>query len=541
MNIKKLLLSVLLAAVTLATPHQAVFASQKQIQYSNTQELAYMVQHFASISYSIIHRITKDKTVGGCFSQKDEELVHQLDTSYPSILQKMRIIIYQKQDTQKAIMTFGDYIHKIAQNFGISTHPISFSSQSSETNSEEKNLALIKKTLQCLEVKFSKIKPSTPLLTRIKNRMLYNHISTNTIPSMIKWIVPALTFIGLYGGALFFGLRREDKATLMGKIADPSKNAGVIVCSIIALISPCFSIPISKEIGNFMKNAQMPTYEKRTEEKKKLLEEKKIQQEMQRYKINYEKEICFNQIRGLDSLIDNELRVVVDYLKNPLRYTGGTKSLLFYGPPGTGKTLLARAIAKESGAPILEITADDILGETAREKIIATIRLAENTAIKRPEKSAIIYIDEIDTVTGNREKGLLDPQRAKALSNLLAIFDGIEKRNPFLHIAIILTTNRYDDLDPALLRPGRIDRKYLIGLPNEQARAMLLDKHLPNECKQYLSWLIQETEGYSGAQIVNLIDTALMIASYNNRFVPIEQDYKIALKNSKLESNKALS
>jgi ATP-dependent 26S proteasome regulatory subunit len=315
----------------------------------------------------------------------------------------------------------------------------------------------------------------------------------------------------------------------------PEKIAGKLTWA----ARPLVLLPALYFLGKVTEEAQLPEYEHRIKEKQKQLLEQKVQQEMRRLKVNYEQEIGFDQIKGQQLLIDREMRLMVDYLTNPLRYknsSSGTRSLLMYGPPGTGKTLMARAIAKESGAPFLEITADDILSDNSKEKILGTIRLAEEIAAKRPEKSAIIYIDEIDAVTGNRQKDTLDPQRAKALSNLLTIFDGIEKRNPFLHIVIIITTNHYKNLDPALLRPGRIDRKILITQPDAAGRAEFFETLLPAECKQYMEWLIKETAGYSGAQIVNVTDTAQMIASYNNRSIPSEQDYRASLENSKVES-----
>ncbi len=102
---------------------------------------------------------------------------------------------------------------------------------------------------------------------------------------------------------------------------------------------------------------------------------------------------------------------------------------------------------------------------------------------------------------------------------------------------IIITTNHYKNLDPALLRPGRIDRKILITQPNAAGRQEFFESLLPNEHKNLMPWLVAETVGYSGAQIVSVVDTAQMIASYNNRPTASEQDYQAAMKNSKVELN----
>lgn len=319
---------------------------------------------------------------------------------------------------------------------------------------------------------------------------------------------------------------------------DGYKSPEKIAAKLAWATRPLVMLPIFHALGKSVEEAQLPEYQRRIKQKEKAEQERKVQQEMRRMKVNYEKTIGFEQIKGQKGLIEREIKMLVDYLRNPLRYknsASGTRSVLMYGPPGTGKTLMARAIAKESGAPFLEITADDIMCDDSKEKVLATMRMAEEIASKRSEKSAIIYIDEIDAVTGNRQNGALDPQRAKALSNLLTIFDGIEKRNPFVHIVIIITTNHYKNLDPALLRPGRIDRKILISQPNAEGREEFFQELLPEEHKSYMGWLVNETGGYSGAQIVNVVDTAQMIASYNNRTLPEKKDYEAALQNSKVE------
>ena len=303
-------------------------------------------------------------------------------------------------------------------------------------------------------------------------------------------------------------------------------------------LRPLILLPIAKFLSGYVYDAQIDEYNHRLRQRHKLLEEQKIHAEMRLMKVNYEDSVGFEQIKGLRNLIDREMRMIVDYLKHPFRYknsASGTRSILLYGPPGTGKTLLARAIAKESGTPFLEITADDILGENSKEKVLATMRLAEEVASKRAEKSAIIYIDEIDCVTGDREKGNLDPQRAKALSNMLAIFDGIEKRNPYVHVVIVITTNHYKTLDAALLRPGRIDRKILIAQPDAEGRKEFFEELLPEERKHLMDWLTEISNGYSGAQIVNIMDTAQMIASYNGRPIPDDADYRAAVANCQAE------
>lgn len=286
-----------------------------------------------------------------------------------------------------------------------------------------------------------------------------------------------------------------------------------------------------------MEESQEPEYNNRLRRSEKRLEQQKIQTEMKNRKVLYEKSIGFDNIKGQHELINAEIKMIVDYLKHPLKYNNnnGKVSMLFYGPPGNGKTLIARSIAKESGALYLEITADDILHENSREKILAVWKLAEQIASQRKEKSAIIYIDEIDCVVGNRKHGTLDPIRAKALSNLLAIFDGIEKHNPHIKIVVIITTNHEEELDPALKRPGRIDRKIRIGTPTAAGRQEFFESLVPAQNKHLVPHLVQQSDNLSGAEISNLVDNAQMVANYNGRTAPTKQDYDNALQRLKTQ------
>lgn len=308
--------------------------------------------------------------------------------------------------------------------------------------------------------------------------------------------------------------------------------------SVLWSLRPIIPLVAIYHFGQWIKEAQLPEYENRIRQKERKREEEAITNQMRHLKINYEKSIGLVQIKGQQELIEHEIKMIIDYLQHPLRYqnsASGTRSILLYGPPGTGKTILARAIAKESGAPLFELTADDILHNDAKQKILATFRLAEQVAAQRPEKSAIIYLDEIDAITGDRQNGTLDSQRAKALNNLLTIFDGIEKRNPFIHIVIIMATNHYKKLDAALLRPGRIDRKIAIMPPNAHGRQEFFDELLPDEYKHLMPWFVEQTDGYSGAQIVHIVDMAQMMASYAGHTKPTEQDYKTAVQKYKTE------
>lgn len=490
---------------------------------SSRGELAQVAQHLAYICYELVACASKDKAK---LSNKELAIVDRVERSYELIIDRVRSALYGAESSEyEASSILGNYVLELCHEFGVrSNYFVNFPVSVHSVASLEGKIGLIKRAVDALEKRFARIRPIDPFLTRAKNKLFYNFVTTRLIPQIVKLgLTPA---VGLIGTAYTIDMLNDSHPT-------PTTLAACGRLSIPIIIASCLY-----GIGNLIEEAQLPKYHVRIREREQEEQEKRIQQEMYRTRINEEKEIGFAQIKGLRDLIDREMQMMVDYLCNPFKYknsASGMRSLLMYGPPGTGKTLMARAIAKESGAPFLEISADDILGENSKAKVLATMRMAEQVASQRPEKSAIICIDEIDTVTGNRDNGVLDAERSKALANLLSLFDGVQKRNPFVHIVVIITTNHYKHLDPSLLRPGRIDRKTLISLPDAAGREEFFEELLPAEHKNYTEWLVKQTTGYSGAQIVNTVDTAQMIASYNGRSLPERKDYEAALQNSKIE------
>ncbi|XP_041351522.1 26S proteasome regulatory subunit 10B [Gigantopelta aegis] len=254
-------------------------------------------------------------------------------------------------------------------------------------------------------------------------------------------------------------------------------------------------------------------------------------------------EISYNMIGGLGEQI-RELREVIELpLLNPELFirVGITppKGCLLYGPPGTGKTLLARAVASQLDCNYLKVVSsaivDKYIGESAR-------LIREMFAFARDHAPCIIFMDEIDAIGGRRfsEGTSADREIQRTLMELLNQMDGFDALG---QVKIIMATNRPDTLDPALLRPGRLDRKIEIPLPNEQARLEILKIHASPIAKHgEIDWeaVVKLSEDFNGADLRNTCTEAGMFAIRAERDYVIEEDFMKAVRkvsdNKKLES-----
>lgn len=253
--------------------------------------------------------------------------------------------------------------------------------------------------------------------------------------------------------------------------------------------------------------------------------------------------ISYAEIGGLQEQI-RELREVVELpLTNPELFirVGITppKGCLLYGPPGTGKTLLARAVASQLDCSFLKIVSsaivDKYIGESAR-------MIREMFAYAREHEPCIIFMDEIDAIGGRRfsEGTSADREIQRTLMELLNQMDGFDTLGK---VKIIMATNRPDTLDPALLRPGRLDRKIEIPLPNEQARLDILKIHAAPIAKRGevdYEAVVKLSDGFNGADLRNVCTEAGMFAIRADRDYVIDEDFMKAVRkvaeNKKLES-----
>ncbi|ORJ27809.1 ATP-dependent zinc metalloprotease FtsH [Streptococcus oralis] len=231
--------------------------------------------------------------------------------------------------------------------------------------------------------------------------------------------------------------------------------------------------------------------------------------------------VRFSDVAGAEEE-KQELVEVVEFLKDPKRFTKlGARipaGVLLEGPPGTGKTLLAKAVAGEAGVPFFSISGSDFVEMFVGVGASRVRSLFEDAKKAAP---AIIFIDEIDAVGRQRGVGLGggNDEREQTLNQLLIEMDGFEGNEG---IIVIAATNRSDVLDPALLRPGRFDRKVLVGRPDVKGREAILKVHAKNKPLAEdvdLKLVAQQTPGFVGADLENVLNEAALVAARRNKSV----------------------
>jgi len=226
-----------------------------------------------------------------------------------------------------------------------------------------------------------------------------------------------------------------------------------------------------------------------------------------------------------------ELQEIIEFLREPQKFQklGGRipKGVLLIGPPGTGKTLLARAIAGEASVPFFSISGSDFV-----EMFVGVGASRVRDLFEQGKKNApcIIFIDEIDAVGRHRGAGLGGghDEREQTLNQLLVEMDGFESNEG---VILVAATNRPDVLDPALLRPGRFDRRVVVGRPDVQGREAILRVHtkkIPLGDNVDLSVLARGTPGLAGADLANLVNESALNAARQNRKVVMMYDFEMA-------------
>ena len=244
----------------------------------------------------------------------------------------------------------------------------------------------------------------------------------------------------------------------------------------------------------------------------------------------HEKKVTFQDVSGVEEAKE-ELEEVVDFLKDPKKYTalGGKipKGVILVGPPGTGKTLLARAVAGEADVPFFSISGSDFV-----EMFVGVGASRVRDLFEQGKKHApcIIFIDEIDAVGRHRGQGLGGghDEREQTLNQLLVEMDGFESNEG---VILIAATNRIDVLDPALLRPGRFDRRVMVGPPDVRGRLGILKVHTkktPLEDGVDLEVIAKGTPGFTGADLANLVNEAALNAARYNKKKLSNEDFEMA-------------
>lgn len=250
--------------------------------------------------------------------------------------------------------------------------------------------------------------------------------------------------------------------------------------------------------------------------------------------------ITFKDVAGVDEA-KKELEEIVDFLKNPKKYSKlgarPPKGVILVGPAGTGKTLLAKAVAGESNVPFFSIAGSEFMEMLVG---IGAARARDLFVTAKKSAPSIIFIDEIDAIGRTRSVGAMPAhdEREQTLNQILVEMDGF---TPNDKVIVIAATNRGDLLDPALLRPGRFDRRILIDYPDLEGRKAILAIHaLGKPFAKDVSWekVARRTVGYSGADIENMLNEAAIFAARNNQTTITMHDLEEAATKVKLGPEK---
>lgn len=250
--------------------------------------------------------------------------------------------------------------------------------------------------------------------------------------------------------------------------------------------------------------------------------------------------VTFNDVAGVDEA-KNELEEVVDFLKNPAKYekigARTPKGAILFGPAGVGKTLLARAVAGETGVPFFSMAGSEFMEMLVG---VGASRVRDLFATAKAQAPSIIFIDEIDAIGRQRGRGFVGghDEREQTLNQILVEMDGF---TPNDNVIIIAATNRGDLLDPALLRPGRFDRRIMLDMPDKEGRQAILKIHAKGKkFTEGIKWvgIADRTVGFSGADLENMLNEAAISAARSGKKTIDSEDIEEAATKVKLGSAK---
>jgi cell division protease FtsH len=264
-----------------------------------------------------------------------------------------------------------------------------------------------------------------------------------------------------------------------------------------------------------------------------------------RYEATTDQErITFDDVAGIDE-VEAELVEIVDFLKQPDKYQrlGGRipKGVLLVGPPGTGKTLLARAVAGEANVPFFSMSGSEFIEMVVG---VGAARVRDLFVQARKAAPAIIFVDELDAIGRRRGAGNVlggNDEREQTLNQLLIEMDGFDSREA---VIVLAATNRSDVLDPALLRPGRFDRRVTVQPPDRAGRAEILNVHtrgVPLAPDVDMHQIAGETPGLVGADLRNLVNEAALLAARKGHNAVMAEDFAEALEKIALGAERRLT
>jgi len=246
--------------------------------------------------------------------------------------------------------------------------------------------------------------------------------------------------------------------------------------------------------------------------------------------------VTFNDVAGVEDA-KKELEEIVDFLKNPAKYrklgARTPKGVILFGPAGVGKTLLARALAGETGVPFFSMAGSEFMEMLVG---VGASRVRDLFAQAKTSAPSIIFIDEIDAIGRQRGRGFVGghDEREQTLNQILVEMDGF---TPNDNVVVVAATNRGDLLDPALLRPGRFDRRVMLDMPDKEGREAILKIHARGKYfVKNINWgrVADRTVGFSGADLENMLNEAAIKAARENKKEIVMEDIEEAATKVKL-------
>jgi len=246
--------------------------------------------------------------------------------------------------------------------------------------------------------------------------------------------------------------------------------------------------------------------------------------------------VTFTDVAGINDA-KKELEEIVDFLRNPAKYrkigARTPKGVLLFGPAGVGKTLLARAVAGEAGVPFFSMAGSEFMEMLVG---VGASRVRDLFATAKAQAPAIIFIDEIDAIGRQRGRGLMGghDEREQTLNQILVEMDGF---TPNDNVVVVAATNRGDLLDPALLRPGRFDRRVMLDMPDKEGREAILKIHARGKkFVKNINWegVADRTVGFSGADLENMLNEAAILAAREDKSEIDQSDIEEAATKVKL-------
>ncbi|WP_058486523.1 ATP-dependent zinc metalloprotease FtsH [Defluviitalea phaphyphila] len=360
------------------------------------------------------------------------------------------------------------------------------------------------KSLRNQEVERLDIYPSSEGTAEIKTTLKSGDIVSITVPSSAQFMETLDEFI-------------ETTEIYPHDIASPNWFIQLLPSLVIMVLVVVVLIVIMQQVQGGSGGSRVMTFGK--SRAKKVIDTKK--------------KVTFDNVAGLDEEKE-ELREIVEFLKHPRKFVelGARipKGVLLVGPPGTGKTLLAKAVAGEAGVPFFSISGSDFVEMFVG---VGASRVRDLFDQAKKNSPCIVFIDEIDAVGRRRGAGLGGghDEREQTLNQLLVEMDGFGVNEG---VIVVAATNRADILDPALLRPGRFDRRVVVGRPDVKGREEILKVHAkgkPLEEDVDLKVIARTTAGFTGADLENLLnEAALITARENKRAINMENIQKAFVK-----------